>query len=1580
MKNNYNLSRTRPVALWKSVLSFLIMLLTVSLSNAQVTTNGGSGLAPTYPDLATAITALNGAVISSPVIITLTGNETAPIGGYGITAEGTATNTILIQGTASTITASGALVAGSLTDAVFKLVGADFVTLQNFVMQENAANTTTTAATNNMTEWGVALLYATATNGSQDNTIQNNSIVLNRTYQNTFGIYANATHTAIAPTTSVTATGVLGGNSGLKIYSNVINNVNNGIVVVGPTAIADQNTRIDIGGGSLTTANTITNYGTTGTFSTFANVSGTVNGILVRNSNGTNISYNTVTSSVGGVTVGTLNGIQVPASSNAPVGLTFTNTITNNSVSLRSGVITGNINGINFGGTTASATSTLNISNNDFNNFGHTTATASGTIVFILTNGTDFVKNINNNTFTNISVTTTGSVTFISHGASMILNATHTISNNRIITAFTKTGAGGTITGLTSGTSSVNGSNSVMTNNNFSNITVTGATTIIGITNTDGAGTSPNRTVTGNIFNNWVGGTSAITGMSFSYIGATSTISNNTITNISGQGAITGITISNTFAGGNPLNIANNTITGLVSSGAGGIVVGITCGSASPVVNISKNIVNTLLSTAAVTISGIIVSDSNVTTGTSVSENTINNLSNLSAAGVGIVTGIQIAGTGVGNVIQRNLIYDLNVASTNAAAEANGIRVTGGTNTFRNNMIRFGSGVPNAILVSGFNEVVGTNTIVHNSVFISGSPATGTANSFSFNGNQTVNVRSFRNNIFFNARSNSGATGKNYAVKVGGTGVNPTGLTVNNNVYYANGTGSFVGLYGGVDLVDLATWQAAVGQDASSVVADPLYVSNTDLNLQVGSPAIDIAANLGAVNDFAGDSRPGLNALFDIGADEKDGIPLVPNDIQATSFINPLNGASRGQSVPFAIQASFTNNGTANQTNVTVRYRILDATLTEVYNQTVVIPSLASFASTTVTFPNATLAALGVHTIFARAELLGDTVLANDEINGTLNVSTPLSGTYTVGTAGNYPSLTNATGIFDALNNIGASGNITINVISDLTGETGTVALNEIAGGFTTLIKPFGGARNVTGSNVGALIRLNGADNVTLNGSTAGTNVAACLVGGDATLRQLTFTNTNIATSAAVISVQSGANGAQNNTIKNIIVSGQDPLTTLLGISIGGNTPGSTGADNDNNRVENCAIQKSIFGIYSGGFDTANKNTGTVISNNDLSAAGANRIRRMGILLFNDSGANVNYNNVSVDTNESSDGVGIGLGLQNVTTTTTTSGGIVGALVSNNRINGVISSSTTGFSAAGIAVAGDVGAPNIIQNNMISGVTAPSTSPDIVAGIFVAGVTGSNTKLYNNTISNSGDRGTVTSQIGSFGIAISGTNPIVELKNNIVSNTQTSGGGVNAKSYAIGMTSTTFTNLDSNYNDFVSSGANDGGNKTGGLDTVGTDYATLALWQAAVADDANSVEIAPVFVSATDLHLNTIGNSTLENLGTPIATVTTDFDCEARNATTPDMGADEGVFLSTNQFEFANGLRTYPNPVNAILNIEYTSDLSNVSVYNLLGQQVLTKKVTTTSTQIDLSSLNAGTYLVKVEAGSVSKTLKVFKK
>ena len=231
---------------------------TVQAAVAYINTNGVSGTGTVQFDVAAG------------------GSETAPAGGISITATGTATTAIkFVKAAGSAYTITAGVGTTTTTDAIIKIIGGDYITIDGFSLLESAGNTTTTT----QVEWGIALLYATATNGAQNVTLQNNTITLNRTNANTFGIYSNSTHTATVVGTSATATGTTGGNSGLRIYNNTISNVNQGIVIVGPTAAADANTGIEIGGASL--GNSITNFGTTTTAS-YINVSGTVNGPGVR--------------------------------------------------------------------------------------------------------------------------------------------------------------------------------------------------------------------------------------------------------------------------------------------------------------------------------------------------------------------------------------------------------------------------------------------------------------------------------------------------------------------------------------------------------------------------------------------------------------------------------------------------------------------------------------------------------------------------------------------------------------------------------------------------------------------------------------------------------------------------------------------------------------------------------------------------------------------------------------------------------------------------------------------------------------------------------------------------------------------------------------------------------------------------------------------------------------------------------------------------------------------------------------------------------------------------------------------------
>jgi hypothetical protein len=91
-----------------------------------------------------------------------------------------------------------------------------------------------------------------------------------------------------------------------------------------------------------------------------------------------------------------------------------------------------------------------------------------------------------------------------------------------------------------------------------------------------------------------------------------------------------------------------------------------------------------------------------------------------------------------------------------------------------------------------------------------------------------------------------------------------------------------------------------------------------------------------------------------------------------------------------------------------------------------------------------------------------------------------------------------------------------------------------------------------------------------------------------------------------------------------------------------------------------------------------------------------------------------------------------------------------------------------------------------------------------------------------------------------------------------------------------------------------------------------------------------------------------------------------------------DITVEVDSNLSTATF-VNNSFKVYPNPVKDILNLRYSSEISNVKVFNILGQLVIEQNVDAISTQIDMSKLNSGTYIVNVAILGEVKTVKIVK-
>jgi subtilisin-like proprotein convertase family protein len=83
--------------------------------------------------------------------------------------------------------------------------------------------------------------------------------------------------------------------------------------------------------------------------------------------------------------------------------------------------------------------------------------------------------------------------------------------------------------------------------------------------------------------------------------------------------------------------------------------------------------------------------------------------------------------------------------------------------------------------------------------------------------------------------------------------------------------------------------------------------------------------------------------------------------------------------------------------------------------------------------------------------------------------------------------------------------------------------------------------------------------------------------------------------------------------------------------------------------------------------------------------------------------------------------------------------------------------------------------------------------------------------------------------------------------------------------------------------------------------------------------------------------------------------------------------------LSTDSFE-TNEFSYYPNPVENTLTLNAaSSNIQNVVMFNMLGQQVMQVTPNSLNSKLDMSNLQTGTYFVRVTVANVTKTIRVVK-
>lgn len=98
-------------------------------------------------------------------------------------------------------------------------------------------------------------------------------------------------------------------------------------------------------------------------------------------------------------------------------------------------------------------------------------------------------------------------------------------------------------------------------------------------------------------------------------------------------------------------------------------------------------------------------------------------------------------------------------------------------------------------------------------------------------------------------------------------------------------------------------------------------------------------------------------------------------------------------------------------------------------------------------------------------------------------------------------------------------------------------------------------------------------------------------------------------------------------------------------------------------------------------------------------------------------------------------------------------------------------------------------------------------------------------------------------------------------------------------------------------------------------------------------------------------------------------------------------GSEEGTIditlsdasLSTSSFNNENAFTYFPNPVKNELTLKAQNTIQNVSVFNMLGQEVLRATPNTLESNLDMNGLSQGAYFVQVTINNVTETVRILK-
>lgn len=450
---------------------------------------------------------------------------------------------------------------------------------------------------------------------------------------------------------------------------------------------------------------------------------------------------------------------------------------------------------------------------------------------------------------------------------------------------------------------------------------------------------------------------------------------------------------------------------------------------------------------------------------------------------------------------------------------------------------------------------------------------------------------------------------------------------------------------------------------------------------------------------------------------------------------------------------------------------------------------------------------------------------------------------------------------------------------------------------------------------------------------------------------QAPFSGIQVQTTGFALRIDSNLVGSR--TVANNIVMNNN--SSVIGIT---SITSVAGTSLSNNTVANVLFNAVVAGTLQTFTGISGTGSGPNLINQDTvrNIVGNNHATVTGISMSSSGlGTNIS-NNIIRDFTINPQTPATALSVQGIFTNASLSTGLVEKNIVRDLING-----STNVGASLFGFNNQFGNNWTYSNNMVSLGTG-SAGDIVVVGIndYSTPQAAGATKFYFNSVNITGSApGGVTntySYLNSDGTGVG----LKTFRNNIFANTRTSGTGIG---YAVGHNNTTTpilpANISSDYNDLISAGAT----VAQWQGTAAANNYTFGGWQTATVGDANSVSIAPVFVSASDLHLVPASSCNLHRRGTPLAGITVDIDNDTRSLIRPDIGADEysiptgGAMtwtgtVSTDWFDVRNwNLCELPGPTSdVIINgalPNYPVVTANVTIKSIALNPVATMTVVT---------------------------------